>query len=72
VLYHRLSGQTHFVNAATALLLRQILLEPIDAKSAGRALASAHEAAESADLIDQVAAILHHLEELGLVEQVRS
>lgn len=71
MLYHRLSGQTHFVNAATALLLRRILLEPTDAESAGHALALANETVESADLIDRVAAMLHHLEELGLVERVR-
>ncbi len=72
VLYHRPSGQTHFINAATALLLRQILLQPNDAESASQALAAAHEAPESDDLIEHVAGILLRLEELGLVERVRT
>jgi len=75
VLYHRRSGRTHFVNAATALLLQEILLEPKDAGEAAAALAAAQAAAEEAspeeaDLPGQVQAILLRLEELGLVERV--
>jgi len=39
VLYHRPSGQTHFLNEGGALLLRECLLEPRDAVQAARALA---------------------------------
>lgn len=70
VLYHRRSGRTHFVNAATALLLQEILLEPKDAGEAAAALAAGQAAPEETDLPEQVQAILLRLEELGLVERV--
>lgn len=70
VLYHRRSGQTHFVNAATALLLREILLEPKNAGEATAALTAAQAPLADAGLCGQVEAILLRLEELGLVERV--
>jgi PqqD family protein of HPr-rel-A system len=71
-LYHRPSGQTHFVNAAAALLLREILSEPLDAPGATRALSEAAELADPlpAQLDEYVTTMLHRLEELGLVERV--
>lgn len=71
VLYHRHSGQTHFINPATALLLQHILREPQDAASATHALAEAHGTPADADLHREVEASLLRLEELGLVERVR-
>lgn len=52
------------------MLLQQILLEPQTAEAAGQALASAHAIPESEDLIERVADILLHLEELGLVRRL--
>jgi PqqD family protein of HPr-rel-A system len=71
-LYHRPSGQTHFVNAAAALLLREILSEPMDSAGASRALADAArgDAALPPQLDEYVNTMLHRLEELGLVERV--
>lgn len=71
-LYHRPSGQTHFVNAAAGRLLREILSEPLDAASATEALAQAAKDGASlpARLDQYVATMLHRLEDLGLVERV--
>ena len=70
-LFHRPSCQTHFVNAATALLLQDILIQPMDAAGASQALAdAAQDPGSPAELLDYVTAILHRLEELGLVDRV--
>jgi len=69
VLYFRPSGQTHFVNTAAALLLRQILREPRDAESAGRELASEQGIEAAPELLAHVAGLLRRFEELGLVER---
>jgi len=69
VLYFRPSSQTHFVNAATALLLRQVLREPRDLESAGRALARAQGVDAGPDWLAHLSGLLGRLEELGLVER---
>lgn len=70
VLYHRPSGQTHFINAASAALLQKILLNPVDAQQASRALA-AEQLPENPDIgfefTRYVFGLLVRLEELGLV-----
>lgn len=69
VLYHRPSGKTHLLNAASAALLRQVLLEPKDARSAARELADREGAEGHADFVDAVTAALAQLEHLGLIER---
>ncbi|HRO59573.1 MAG TPA: HPr-rel-A system PqqD family peptide chaperone [Burkholderiaceae bacterium] len=72
VVFHRPSGQTHFVNAASAALLRDILVDPMDALDASRALAGQTPDAPEpdADFARHVFGLLVRFEELGLVVRV--
>ncbi len=70
VLYHRASGQTHFLNEGTVLLLRDCLREPRDAREAAHSLARLQDAEPDPRFFDHVARLLVHLEDLGLVESV--
>jgi PqqD family protein of HPr-rel-A system len=69
VLYHRPSGKTHFVNAATAELLTSILLEPKSAHAAAEELAAAEQASGDEAFFAEVASLLERLEHVGLVER---
>ena len=69
VLYHRPSGKTHFVNAATALLLKQVLREPRDAETASQLLAEAQGSGDAAAMVTYVVQLLQRFEQLGLVER---
>lgn len=70
VLYHRPSGKTHFVNAATHLLLRQILVEARDVADAASELARLQgPVMAEGGLTRHVAGLLLRFEELGLVER---
>lgn len=68
VLYHRPSGQTHFLNEGAMLLLVRCLLEPHDADEAARTLASLQQAEPDARFLEHVSDLLLHLESLGLIE----
>ena len=70
VLFHRPSGRTHFVNAATALLLQRVLASPRDAASASLELAAAQHSEHSPDFLRHVEDLLVRLEDLGLVTRV--
>lgn len=67
--YHRPSGKTHFVNLATAFLLRDALVEPATAEYAAAALAKA-AGADRAGSPPPVVELLQHLETQGLVERL--
>jgi len=69
VVYHRLSGRTHFLNAATADLLENVLAEPRSAATAAAELAAHEGAPSSAEFVAAVAKSLSHLEYLGLIER---
>lgn len=69
VVYHRPSGKTHFVNAATAHLLTSVLVEPKTAIAAAEELASAQDATGDAEFFAQVDRLLSRLEHVGLVER---
>jgi PqqD family protein of HPr-rel-A system len=69
VIYHRASGKTHFVNAATAELLNNILLVPKTAVAAAEELAASQEASGDAAFFAEVARLLERLEYAGLVER---
>ncbi len=69
-LYHRPSGQTHFLNEGGALLLRDCLLEPRNAVEAALALADLQEAEPDPQFLQHVAELLSHLERVGLIESV--
>jgi PqqD family protein of HPr-rel-A system len=68
VLYHRPSGKTHFLNATTALLLTEILIEPKSTADATTALLATQIAAIESEQHQYVAELLKRLESLGLVE----
>lgn len=70
VLYHRPSGLTHFLNASSAVLLREVLIEPRGAREAAEMLANTLGAECTRELVESVAASLMRFEELGLVERV--
>ena len=69
VLYHRPSGKTHFVNAATRQLLTQVLSEPRDLAAAAAELAGLQSVPFDADFVAQVGSLLQRCEELGLVRR---
>lgn len=72
MVYHRPSGKTHFINAATALLLERILTEPTDLEGACTALVRSQRGPDAEihdDFRRDVAATLLRLEDLGLVER---
>ena len=70
VVYHRPSGKTHFLNAASHLLLTSLLSNPRSFESIldnfGAEVASEDEAPYSAEMNS----MLHRLEHLGLIERV--
>jgi PqqD family protein of HPr-rel-A system len=69
VLFHRQSGKTHVANSATILLLTRVLVEPKTAERAAEELAELQEAAPGQQYAAEIAALLAHLDHLGLVER---
>lgn len=69
VLFHRPSGKTHFVNAATAFLLEQFSDAPLTVEAAARALADAQGRGVDDELGASVADTVQRLLELGLIER---
>lgn len=69
-IYHRESGQTHFLNASAAALLREILVEPIGAAEAAQRLAAGQHGGADERFFEEVRALILRLEELGLVVRV--
>jgi len=67
--YHRPSGKTHFVNAATRILIGRILSAPCDAAAAADALAHIQGVEPDDAFRTHVWGLLVRLEELGLVER---
>jgi PqqD family protein of HPr-rel-A system len=66
--YHRPSGKTHFINAATARLLRELLLCPLTVDEILPALLAAASPTEQEEILGTTGELLLRLEELGLVE----
>jgi PqqD family protein of HPr-rel-A system len=67
--YHRPSGVTHFLNSATADLLKHVLAEPRTAHVAAEELASREGAIGDSAFFAAVAENLARLEHLGLIER---
>jgi PqqD family protein of HPr-rel-A system len=67
VVYHRPSGKTHFLNTASAALLREVLVCPQTAVAAAEELAAREAAPADAEFHAAVTAWLVQLEHLGLV-----
>jgi PqqD family protein of HPr-rel-A system len=70
--YHRPSGTTHFLNTATADLLKHVLAEPRTARVAAEELASREGAIGDSAFFAAVAENLARLEHLGLIERCDS
>lgn len=69
VAYHRPSGKTHFLNAASYNLLNEILIEP-RSLSAILEMFATEETDENADAyLEQMTEMLTHIEALGLIER---
>ena len=68
VLFHKPSGKTHFVNDATAHLLRTVLQVPRDLDGIVAQLAPDCPAEEYETISASIQEQLSRLEELGLVE----
>jgi PqqD family protein of HPr-rel-A system len=66
--YHRPSGKTHFVNAATARLLRELLTRPHTVNEVLPELLAAASPTEHAEIRVTAGELLLRLEELGLVD----
>jgi PqqD family protein of HPr-rel-A system len=69
VVYHRPSGKTHFLNSASAVLLREVLTRPKHASAAADELAAREGAVAESDFVAAVTASLEHLGHLGLIER---
>jgi PqqD family protein of HPr-rel-A system len=70
VLYHRGSGKTHFLNAASKHLLRDVLTAPKTAAEAAEALARREGVAAEPALVAVVIETLEQLDHLGLIDRV--
>jgi PqqD family protein of HPr-rel-A system len=70
VLYHRGSGKTHFLNAASKHLLRDVLTAPKTAAEAAEALARHEGVAAEPALLAVVTKTLEQLDHLGLIDRV--
>ncbi len=69
IAYHRPSGITHFLNAASASLITELLNEPADAPTVARAFELANRGADRQEHLVEIVAMLEHLEHLGLIER---
>ena len=67
VVYHRPSGKTHFLNAASELLLNDVLVEPQDFDSVLEALGAQVPEQDAPAYSEGMMDMLRRLEDLGLV-----
>lgn len=68
VAYHRPSGLTHLVNAATVMLVTVLLTDALDADTIARSFAPDRDASW-AEHLSGIVAMLERLEQLGLIER---
>lgn len=69
-IYHRPSGQTHFVNLSTEHLLAVVLRSPAGLEDIVQALNGLPGAQDAPLAPQQVVSLLMRLDELGLIERV--
>jgi len=67
IAFHRPSGKTHLLNAASQALLSRILVAPKTTHDILRELASGDSGAHEASLVAAIDDLLARLEELGLI-----
>ena len=70
IAYHRPSGITHFLNAASAALITELLNEASDAATVARAFESAIGDSDWDEHVEEIVAMFVHLEHLGLIRRV--
>ena len=70
IAFHRPSGKTHFLNAATHVLISEILIETQDLDSIVGEFIAAEYDIDQTEFVDQMKSMLDHLENLGLVDRV--
>lgn len=70
IAYHRPSGITHYLNAASAALITEILTDAADAKAVAKAFEPAMGGTDWGEHLAEITATLEHLEILGLVRRV--
>lgn len=68
VVYHAAAGRTHLLNAASELLITRVLDEPQTARQATERFARMQGIVASDEVCAKIAALLEHLDELGLIE----
>ena len=69
IAYHRPSGITHYLNAAAAALITELLVEPMDASAVARAFQPAQRESDWDEHLEEIVAMLLHLEHLGLIRR---
>jgi len=69
VVYHRPSGRTHFVNSASADILRNLLSEPALAAEVAAAYPAVAESSHPDAHVAEITALLERFEHLGLIER---
>jgi len=70
VAYHRLSGKTHYLNAASEQLLTRILLLPKDAETVAIEFVGRDAGEGDNPVAASMTDMLEHFEYLGLVERL--
>jgi PqqD family protein of HPr-rel-A system len=70
VAYHRPSGKTHFLNAASHLLICDILHEPRNFADIADAFALSETVKHPEGYFEEMKSLLNRLEALGLIERV--
>lgn len=70
VAYHRPSGKTHLLNAASRALIRDILAEPRQLAAIADEFAPGDAGRHDEAYLAQMRAMLKRLEQLGLVERL--
>ena len=70
VVYHRPSGNTHYLNASSEFLLTHILLSPLDAEAV--ATEFSRDVANDGDALSakDMSVMLEQFEHIGLVERL--
>ena len=69
IAYHRPSGITHYLNAASKALITELLIEPSDAATVARAFEPAAGESDRDEHLEEIVAMLVHLEHLGLIRR---
>lgn len=69
--YHRLSGTTHFLNAASKLLIEALRREPMTTAGVADEFAEVMLAGEGETAMQSIADLLHQFEAIGLLTRAR-